>query len=81
MADSGAGCKRSGFCAVLLMALLELLALCSCRVIPGVQAVAFGQLAQMFGHFEERGIAFLSCPHSDDLAGVLPRPRHGCLPG
>jgi hypothetical protein len=40
-----------------------------------------GQLAQMFGHFEERGVALLSCPHGDDLAGVFPRPRHGCLPG
>ena len=63
------------------MALLGLLALFSGRVVPGVQAVPFGQLAQMFGHFEERGIALLSCPHGDDLAGVFPRPRHGCLPG
>jgi hypothetical protein len=39
------------------MALSSLLALLSCRVIPGIQAVASGQLAQMFGHFEERGVA------------------------
>jgi hypothetical protein len=57
VADSGAGCRRSGFCAALLMALSSLLALLSCRVIPGIQAVASGQLAQMFGHFEERGVA------------------------
>jgi hypothetical protein len=43
--------------------------------------VRSGQLAQMFGHFEERGVTLLSCPHGDDLAGVSPRPRHGCLPG
>ena len=52
----------------------------SCRVVPGVQAVASGQLAQMFGHFEERGVALLARAHGDDLAGVLPRPRHGGLP-
>lgn len=43
--------------------------------------MAFGQLPQMFWHFEECGIALLACAHGDDLAGVFPRPRHGYLPG
>jgi len=41
------------------MALLGLLAFLACWVVPGVQAVAFGQLPQMFWYFEERGIALL----------------------
>ena len=43
--------------------------------------MTFCQLPQMLRHLKERGIALLSCGHGDDLAGVLPRPRHGCLPG
>ncbi len=30
------------------------------RVVPGIQAVAFGQLAQMLRHLKERGVALLS---------------------
>jgi hypothetical protein len=49
-------------------------------MIPGVQAVASRELAQMFGYFEERGVALLACAHGDNLAGVFPRPRHGDPP-
>jgi len=41
------------------MALLGLLAFVASWVVPGIQAVRLGQLAQMFWYFEERGVALL----------------------
>lgn len=42
------------------MRLWALHAFVSGRVIPGIEAVAFDQLAQMLGHLKERGVALLS---------------------
>ena len=49
-------------------------------MVPGIQAVALGQFAQMLRHFKERSVALLACRHGHDLPSVFPRPRHGDQP-
>lgn len=62
MAVSGAGIRRSGVWLALVIGLLALHALATFRVVPGDQAVGFGQLAQMLGYLKERSVAFLFGP-------------------
>jgi len=42
--------------------------------------MTFGEVAQMFRHLKQRGVALLSGAQDDYLAGVFPRPHSGVLP-
>lgn len=71
VAASGAGTSRSGVWLALLMGGRARFGWATGRVVPGVQAVALGQFAQMLRHFKERSVALLACRHGHDLSRVF----------